>query len=230
MVMEYIEGEPFSYKKWISLSDKQRENIHSKLSEQLQLLRSMPSEGYYGRVDGQGFYPQIQLVQSDGKEIRGPYKTLEDLLSAMHTAAEIQAGLKTSSTRDPEVYTPEQMLHLSRFKSILGKCSGSAPKFTHVDPAIQNWLVRPLDGALQDASDYEVTLIDWGGCGWYPAWVQMALFDITFTGTFYDTATGWNEDEEKKFLERVEQGLEESFAEAREFYGLVNESCSYSIY
>ncbi|KAF1845606.1 uncharacterized protein K460DRAFT_312167 [Cucurbitaria berberidis CBS 394.84] len=230
MVMEFIEGELMNYKKWVSLSSEQREKVHCKISEQLQLLRSVPSEGYYGRVKTQGFYPQITFVQTDGEQIRGPYRSYEDLLSAMHAAAEIQGGITISSENDPEVYTPEQKLHLSEFKFRLGKCSGHEPKLTHVDPGMQNWVVRPLDGSMQSASDYEVTFIDWGGLGWFPAWVQMASFDTAIRGTFYDKTTGFDENEENRFLARVAQGLEESYAEAREFYGKVFESCSYGIY
>ena len=227
LVMEFIEGESLNYNKWISLSDEQRENIHSKISEQLRLLRSVPSEGYYGRVKGQGFYPQIQLVTTNGKDFRGPYNTYEDLLSAMHAAAEIQGGLR-SDEDNPEEYTPEQKLHLSRFKSTFEKCGGGAPKLTHVDPAMQNWIVRPVDGTMQSAQDYEVTFIDWGGFGWYPAWVQMASFEIVID--FYDRTTGWNEDEEKLFMARMAQGFEEPYAEAREFYLQLRESCAYGIY
>lgn len=43
MVMEYIEGETLTAKKWLSLSDKAQSTILSSLCEQLQILRSIPS-------------------------------------------------------------------------------------------------------------------------------------------------------------------------------------------
>ncbi|KAF1840885.1 uncharacterized protein K460DRAFT_436368 [Cucurbitaria berberidis CBS 394.84] len=69
MVTEFIEGEMLTSKKWLSLSDKARTKICSKLCEQLRLLRSIPSEGYYGRVHNQGWNPNSLPLRSNGKEM-----------------------------------------------------------------------------------------------------------------------------------------------------------------
>jgi hypothetical protein len=56
LVMEFIEGTTILTDTWVKFSDAQRENITSGITEQLQLLRDIPSEGYYRRVKGSIFW------------------------------------------------------------------------------------------------------------------------------------------------------------------------------
>lgn len=214
----------------MSLSDKQCENIHLKFSEQLQLLRSIPSEGYYGRVKGQAYWPGLSFTATDKTTTHGPFNTHDDLLSARYVAAEINTAFSGSSRIGLESYTPEQRPLLSEFKSVFSNCSGREPKFTHLDLNFSNWIVRPFDGTLESASEYAATFIDWGGCGWFPAWVQMASLDFMYTYAFYNEVTGWNEDVHERFLARVAQDLEDPYTEARDLSAKLRESCSVSFY
>lgn len=236
LFMEYTEGENMDINKWITLSDAQRESITGKLSEQLRLLRAAPSEGYYGRVNDQGYNPFLRLTFTTGKDPHGPYKTSEDFVSALYDAVEVGAATCYDDA-DPHYdarysYSYEQRKLLHELKTVLGNCSGREPKLTHVDLAMRNWLVRPLDGNVQTATEYEVSIIDWGGCGWYPAWMQMALIAFTIVKRDFSekrrgpnswgfVGTSYHDDEHHgpRYLAKVEQFLgEPRYTEAWDFY------------
>lgn len=169
--MEFIEGDTLDYKKWINLSEEARTKICSKLSDQLHLLRSVPSEGYYGRVHNQGWRPLLCLFRVRAKEMCGPYNTYENCISAMYTAAKLQASV----CHNGKDLTTEADSSLSNFKRTLTACMGHKPTLTHLDPSLQNIIVRPIQGTEEHASDWEVTLIDWADFGWLPAWMQASV-------------------------------------------------------
>jgi hypothetical protein len=229
--MEFIEGTQLLAPEWVKLNDQQRENILSGMIEQLQLLRSIPSEGYYGRVNGQGFHPLERFVRTKNKGVSGPFRSHEDLLSAMYGAAEVNAAFRCSSKDDVMLYRPEQLHVLSRFKNIFRNCAGREPKFTHVDLLTQNMVVRPLDGDMRSASKFEVTIIDWSGCGWFPAWVQPIRFGLALRPVFEKDRAF--EEEWKAAVEQVHeraaQYFEEDYTEAAEFWKEGYYTCNFSI-
>ncbi|KAH7350298.1 hypothetical protein BKA66DRAFT_396830, partial [Pyrenochaeta sp. MPI-SDFR-AT-0127] len=74
LVMERLPGFTLNWTTWCSLSDAQQEKIHSSLAQQLQQLRSVPSD-YYGRIDDQGFHPRECYVATHQNVPCGPFKT-----------------------------------------------------------------------------------------------------------------------------------------------------------
>ena len=173
LIMEFIEGVTLG-SIWASLDDEARKKICSKLSTQIRLLRSVPSEGYYGRVNYQGWGPHANLFRIRlGDNMKGPYNTYEDCISAMYNAAELRAA---DTDMGPEL-EPYAQLYLSQFKRTLSESGGHEPKLTHLDPKFDNIMVQPIEGAEGDVRDWEVVLIDWADCGWLPAWMQAVSFN-----------------------------------------------------
>jgi hypothetical protein len=204
LVYEYIPGEKIDSKTWWGLSDAQREKIYCSVEEQIRLLRSVPAEGHYGRINGQGFDPDVYAIRTNGKGVCAPFKTYKEYVDAQCLTAEVGAVL-THNMDESDDLRPEQQAFLAALKpTLLSWAESSKPKLTHVDPTMQNWVVRPLDGSMQDASDYEVTLIDWCRLGWFPAYVQRIAFgNIT---SFYDREKGIFLDEElENSYARIEQ-------------------------
>ncbi|KAF2797009.1 hypothetical protein K505DRAFT_270242, partial [Melanomma pulvis-pyrius CBS 109.77] len=168
MVSEFVEGETLNHDKWLALDDEDQKLICYKLSEQFRLLRSVPPvEGYYGRVNHQGWSPWFPFLKTTGKEMLGPYQTYEDFVSAMCANAELRFAYMNC-----EDYGPIYVKFLSRLKSILDRTKSYKPVLTHIDPKFENIIIRPIKGAGGEIKDWEVTLIDWDMCGWLPAFMQ----------------------------------------------------------
>jgi hypothetical protein len=225
MVMEFIEGENLDYIKWKSLGDEAKARICAKLSDQLVLLRSIPSEGYYGRVHNQGWGPNLRLLRLHGVgKALGPYNTYEEFLSAMYRCIELSAALQTGGTDEIEPYLTES---LEKFISTLATRKGRQPVYTHVDPSFNNFIVRPLEGTMKDAKDYEVTFIDWSQSGWFPAYMQSIAFENKLILNHpYDP-----DDEEARslFMQRLLPGLGDLFVEQLEVFEDIGRKLLYGI-
>jgi serine/threonine protein kinase len=166
LVMEFLEGGELSEKRWFALDDDARTKILSRLCEQYRLLRSIPppSPEYYGRVHHQGWGPLSQIFIHRTDRMVGPFDSIRDFLSET-----VYSMLVTAVTGSllPE-FTCNELEHIAHYESTLATCSGTKPIFTHSDPSLHNIIARPI----RDGQDWEVTLIDWAWCGWYPAYMQ----------------------------------------------------------
>ncbi|KAF2878228.1 hypothetical protein BDV95DRAFT_533480 [Massariosphaeria phaeospora] len=163
MVTEFIEGGTLTYNRWKGFSEDARETILSKISHQLQLLRSIPSEGYYGRIHKQPWRPHFGLLRTRCTEQCGPYDTYAEFIPATETSAE----------------------------------------------------------------DWEVTLIDWADCGWYPAWMQIVAFSQCIHMFTDDADIDW--DARKHFVENALQNIEDPYLEQIELVKTANRrlGCSF---
>jgi serine/threonine protein kinase len=168
LVMEFIEGGSLSHNRWLALDQKDQEKVTLRIAEQIQLLRSVPSEGYYGRIMHQGWEPEFSLFRIRMADMCGPYSTYEDCIMALYATAEARAAV---STMAPDFY-PDQLLALTNLKHTLTNCAGHEPTLTHLDLKLENIMVRPIQGAKGKVEDYEVVLIDWACLGWLPAWME----------------------------------------------------------
>jgi hypothetical protein len=181
--MEYIAGGELTDERWANLSDKARSKFALRLSEQFQLLRSIPSEGYYGRVHRQGWLPYLSLIRSVQPGLAGPYDTYEDFVAALSSAVHLVVATRSYA----EEFHHTEELPLSQLKNMLLTCNGRQPTFTHLDTAMHNIIARSFVNA-DGEEDWEVTLIDWADSGWCPAWVQaVSLHEKLWTG-FYPNA------------------------------------------
>lgn len=200
LVTEFIEGDTLTEKLWLGLEDEAQKIICSRLSEQFQLLRSVPSEGYYGRVYHQGWTPWLNLVRIRGKEMCGPYNTFKDLISAMYATAE----LRMADTNNASEYHPIRLGLLSQFKPILGGTKSHRPVLTHLDPKWENIIVRPVkeEGDSGEIKDWDVVLIDWDTLGWLPEFMQAASLDGRIM---------LDDEPKKTFKQRIFANFEDSY-------------------
>jgi thiamine kinase-like enzyme len=170
IVMERIEGETLRAHDWMSMGDKPR--IMSRLCEQYKLLRSIPSEGYYGRVQRQGWRSWPSFLRKMDPESSGPFDTYEEFVAALCSSARLCTAMMCGL---PD-FTDRESLYLQEMESTFPACNERQPVFTHLDPQLRNTIVRRIPG-LEGEEDWEVTLIDWEHSGWFPAWMQAWAFE-----------------------------------------------------
>jgi len=174
MISEFIEGFELSYEHWMGFTEEERTTLCARIGEQFRLLRSIPSEGYYGRIYHQAFDRMFQMFRTNCNHPCGPYDTYEEFAAAVIRSGETCALVSILSEKER---LPEDVeLLLSEYKLALETSTAREPFFTHVDPGPKNTVVRRIPGTQDHAPDWEVTLIDWAGAGWFPAWVQGACF------------------------------------------------------
>ncbi|KAH7110125.1 hypothetical protein B0J11DRAFT_599679 [Dendryphion nanum] len=176
MMMDFIEGIPMNSDRFAELPEQAQNIICAKVSAQIGYLRSLPSEGYYGRVHRQGWLCAPEGIRTDtsaSKSVSGPYNTYEEFTSAIYRAFELSkaVGLLGTGTEFPPKYAPST----AKLWSIFPGWNPHEPKFTWIDPKMTNLIARPTKGNAEN-EDWEVFLIDWECAGWYPAWVQVLQF------------------------------------------------------
>jgi hypothetical protein len=198
MAMQFLEGDTITTERWEGYSEDARTKICASISEQLRLLRSVPSEGYYGRVNKQGWRPRLSLLRTRGQKMNGPYATYEDFVSAVYDSGEFTGAMNSFG---PE-YSEGQEECLAVIKPKFATCKGRQPTLTHLDPAGKNILVRQVN------DDWEATFIDWADCGWYPAYMQRVAFHIQTNFWDKDTFRGKPEVNEQ-FLSKVLKDMED---------------------
>ncbi|KAI8934476.1 hypothetical protein NX059_008178 [Plenodomus lindquistii] len=189
MVQEYIEAEHLNTELWLSLDITGRQKLGASIAEQILLLRSIRPPPHltssYGRVHDQGWQENMEMVQSNYKDLCGPYASYEDFCEAVLTSAHISAAVFQPEAL--EMQSSQDLL--AEFKAAL-KTWDSTPTFTHMDLGIQNILVRRVPSLNGDGEDdWEATLIDWERSGWFPAWVQKAILDTRIN--FTSRPPGW---------------------------------------
>lgn len=213
LVTEFIEGDKYDHAKWVSLTEDARTKICSKIAEQYRLLRSVPGEGYYGRVHNQGWRGLQGLFRLCGRKPRGPYNTYDEFVSAILKTIQLQTALRRF---DQESFNLSEAAFLSEARRFLATCPrGHEPKLTHIDPALRNILIRKViqkDGA----EDWEVTFIDWAEMGWYPAWMQSIAIqrqtELSKNGEWFEVP------ERKDFIRKVLEGSGDDYSEYMEFF------------
>ncbi|KAF2648069.1 hypothetical protein K491DRAFT_738415 [Lophiostoma macrostomum CBS 122681] len=170
LMMEFIEGIALDDDNFSKLSIQAQDTICAKVSSQLQYLRELaPEEHYYGRVHRQGWQdppPAVRGLNHISQDAVGPFDTYEEFARAMCQSDESECAVQDMS---PEFH-PLSVSHTASLWSMLCNWEPHEPKFTWIDPKIRNLVVRPVEG--DDGNDWEVFLIDWECCGWYPAWLQ----------------------------------------------------------
>lgn len=232
IVMERIEGETLRADDWMSMGDKSRSIIISRLCEQYKLLRSIPSEGYYGRVQRQGWRSWPSFLRKMDPESSGPFDTYEEFVAALCSSAR----LCTAMMCELPDFTDRESLYLQKMESTLPACNGRQPVFTHLDPQLRNTIVRRIPGPEGD-EDWEVTLIDWEHSGWFPAWMQAWAFEeklemMTVTGgkvnrDFSNVSS--NEEEMVHFTTQIVKSFGEDYALQEDLYKDLREHIVYSL-
>jgi len=222
IIIDYIEGETLSGTKWLSLGENSRSIILSRLCEQFQLLRSIPSEGYYGCVHRQGWIPYYSFLRKMQPGPAGPYDTYEEFVAALMSSARLTTAMMTQF----EDFWPEQSDALSRMESGLRACNGRRPVFTHMDPSVHNTVIRQIVKPGGE-EDWEVTLIDWAEAGWLPAWMQTwCLKEKLNMITTMETP---NAAEALEYVEYVATHLGEDYTDQRELFEDLRRDISYGL-
>jgi hypothetical protein len=201
MMQEFIEGTCLASDKLHELLPEHVQDIVcAKISEQIQYLRSLPSEGYYGRPYQQGWMePRKGMNLSSTRQmVHGPYKTYEEFLSAIYCAEEIKCAWNLRGDDWPSDHESK----MAEFWSMFAELEPHEPKFTWIDSKFSNIIVRPIKTDDADGSeDWDVFLIDWEDSGWYPAWVQSwQLYHRLSAYTIITTKLPGSDKEDKKGL------------------------------
>ncbi|KAF1911778.1 hypothetical protein BDU57DRAFT_533186 [Ampelomyces quisqualis] len=170
LMMEFIEGIPLNQETFMALPIHAQDTICAKVSSQLRYLRELPSEGYYGRVHGQGWLsppPGLDFRSITSQAIVGPFRTYEEFVSAIYRSWQVRHAISYNMVE----WTPADVEMTAKFMPIFPGWEPNEPKFTWIDPKLRNMIARQIKGD-DGSEDWEVFLIDWEYCAWYPAWVQ----------------------------------------------------------
>jgi len=167
---EFIEGTRLLHGVFPTLPISAQDTICAKVSSQLRYLRELPSEGYYGRVHKQGWTkppPGIDTHTHTSQGMIKPYETYEEFVSALFRAEQNHHALRYNL---PEWFPRLQEVN-AELMAIFPSWEPHEPKFTWIDPKLSNMIVQKI--TKDDGSeDWDVFLMDWESCGWYPAWTQ----------------------------------------------------------
>ncbi|OAL53655.1 hypothetical protein IQ07DRAFT_628868 [Pyrenochaeta sp. DS3sAY3a] len=222
IVTEFIEGDSYDgddKEKWGRLTEDARTKICSKIAEQFRLLRSVPGEGYYGRVHNQGWHGWQSMFRLGSRKPKGPFNTYNEFVSAILKTIEFQTAFRHF---DKEFFDPDEVAFLPVARRFLATSSrGHEPKLTHADPALWNMRIRKViqkDGA----EDWEVTFIDWAEMGWYPAWMQSVMIQLKI---YWRRAAP----ERKDVIRNVLEGIGDDYSEYVEFFEELKGTLQFSV-
>lgn len=209
--MEFIEGMQLDRKIWLALSEDDRTQICAKIARQLKHLRTVPSEGYYGRVHKQGWRGKMSAFRTDGTKLHGPYETYEDFVSDLYATFEYRTAL---CTREMD-WLPEDEDQLRRFKPTLLAAKAIQPTLTYVDVALANVRCRKV----QATGEWEVVLVDWSDLGWYPAWLQsVQLRDIHNLRVYVKATDSVDTSASREFSDKIRGHMGDVYPELDDFF------------
>ncbi|KAF1979693.1 hypothetical protein BU23DRAFT_563087 [Bimuria novae-zelandiae CBS 107.79] len=174
LMMNYIEGFTLRHEEMAKFPEKALDIICAKVSAQIRDLRSLPSEGYYGRVHRQGWlHPPSGILPTPTPvlSVSGTYSTYQEFTSAIYRSYEWHKAVGVCM----EEFPPGYASRVAELWSIFSGWESHELKFTWIDLKIENMVVRPVKDDARN-KDWEVFLIDWECAGWYPAWVQSMQF------------------------------------------------------
>lgn len=170
IIMEYIPHQSLD-KAWSSLTAGEKEDTAKQLATYFAELRTLPSLGFFGRslppefgnLD-KGPLPDFLFTPfAREKGFGGPFETIEQLGKGLGDS------MKGNDSAEPE----RREFYNRLIPMILDE---GPPVFTHGDIQLRN-LIR---------KDGKVIIIDWGLCGWYPAW-----WEYCYTVWAADFTTDW---------------------------------------
>jgi len=227
LVTEYIENDNIDWYNYLKLPEAAQKLYTTRLGEQLRALRSIPSEGYYGRVNKQPFAPDLAPFRIRYQHFHGPFESFYDIVDAMYSSTELRCAekenLRTSITKLrnakqqnraqqqtlPE-WDPVIAAMLEDFKPIIGRTKGNKPVLTIMFPTMTKFLAKAVRDNDGEIVDWKITLTDWMDLGWYPAFLQAHVLGCW-------RSPHWGE-EGKKFYQRMKEYIcEEDFDEALEY-------------
>jgi hypothetical protein len=172
IIMEYIEGKQADWEDFVQLSQAEQKLYLARLAEQFKALRSILSEGYYGRVNGQLFDPCTRPLIIRYKDLFGPYTSYEAIVDAMYRSMELAMD-QSAMTPYATTWHPYYASTVARFKDILMRSPASKPVLTQLDPQNENFIARTVRDGEGKIVDFVFTFIDLEMFGWFPAFVQM---------------------------------------------------------
>lgn len=181
--MEHIDGEIIHKDLWNnSLSKEGRTRIGTEIGKMLEKLASVPSQGYYGRIDHRPFPALFPLLQTTGDDDFGPYYTYEDLVEDIHKASKVQHATMNNE-RKPEL-SGDNKIAVAFLKDALLRCAGQEPRLTYFDIKFDNMMLKPIPGKEKiEGADFEIIFIDWFHLGWLPGWYQSCSLPSEATET-----------------------------------------------
>ncbi|KAI5455759.1 hypothetical protein BGZ63DRAFT_397905 [Mariannaea sp. PMI_226] len=155
IIMENIIGEGLDVM-WNGMGCEEKEQVLGQLRDGLDVLRGIPSPGYFGCIGRQPFEESMFWTSAEGDvkdgSISGPFDTESQLIDAFVKKYLYYSGL----VHKAEYYRRVLPLVLSGHRSI----------FSHGDLQRKNIMVKE-DGGL--------VIIDWEAAGWYPEYWEYAL-------------------------------------------------------
>ncbi|KAH8902911.1 hypothetical protein BR93DRAFT_221671 [Coniochaeta sp. PMI_546] len=152
IVMENIPGATLQ-SQWPSLTDDEKASIARHLRESFDLLRNIPSPGYFGALGERKLTDDVFWTSEDIRDINGPFETSNELVN----------GIVNRYIRDGG----DRVIHKAAYyaRVLPGVLQADRSVFSHNDLQRKNIIIRP---------DGKVVIVDWAGAGWYPPFWEYA--------------------------------------------------------
>ncbi|KAL4931474.1 kinase-like domain-containing protein [Aspergillus undulatus] len=152
IIMDHIPGTHLQ-KLAPSLPEDQKKTVSKRISEALDELRRIPSQGYFGNLNRTPYYEGILSTLDHDPSISGPFDNEEQLNQGL---------LKCLGQRESPHY-----VRLLR-EPIRRTLRGHKAVFTHADLQPKNVMIEQNVVCADGSPDYRITLLDWNLAGWYP--------------------------------------------------------------
>ena len=157
IIMEHIPGETLKVQ-WEDLGGLAKATIAAKLRVNLDELRRIPSQGYYGKLGRRPYFDEIFMTLGEEHygRICGPFETESQLIEAI-------------AERYLETMWPRRGEYLRRVLPTV--LVGDLPVFTHSDLQRKNIIVK------NDGTPY---IVDWEAAAFYPRYYEYYTAMIAF--------------------------------------------------
>jgi aminoglycoside phosphotransferase (APT) family kinase protein len=160
IVMENTIGSTLQ-SKWPGLTDEEKTSIARQLRTSFDVLRKIPSPGYFGSVGKGKLLDDIFWTKEDIRSMNGPFATSDELVNGL-----IQRYVRDGGDR---------VLHKAAYyaRVLPEVLRADRAVFTHNDLQPKNIIIRP---------DGEVVIVDWETAGWYPPFWEYATAMFAMAG------------------------------------------------
>lgn len=156
--MEFIEGKTLGPEVWKSLTADGKAKIGTEFGQMFEKLQSVPSSGYYGRINHQGFSPEFYMLRTNYKEEIGPIYSYQELVDAIYETSKLSYA--TAIFGMPE-YSGDDLVKLACMKKELTRAAGQEPRLTYLDPKWNNVVLKQVSPEEEiENTDFEVVFVD----------------------------------------------------------------------
>lgn len=158
---------------WSTFTEAEKNDVASQLRHICQSIRSLPSPGYFGSLDGSHLRHRFFRSASKDPKITGPF----------NTEAEVGRALALRSRENSQDNLGHGWMSDFFERHLPGALAGHPSTFTHADLHPQNILVKRVEkqDGVSEGRIKVTGIVDWELAGWYPSYWEYASSFVDFS-------------------------------------------------